>query len=130
MIPWIKSQAEKFLGSPESPYYKKLKPILKRERALAGHTRIYFLGGFEHSGGNYERFRALRGGGAVKKFLSEVKYNAQADNVELYLIERGNASCLLALLDSVELYSPEQVLQITESPGIDPKDFEHELVYP
>ena len=49
----------------------------------------------------------------LKTFLEGVSYNAQEDNIELYLIEDElNQVKVIVVWDPVELYSQEKVLKI------------------
>lgn len=129
MIPWIKTQVKKIFGSVENPYYKKLRKSLASQKALSQYKRIYFLGGFEYSDDIYSRFKEHLNAGELKSFFQITRYNAQGDNVELYLIENDESTYLLTLLDSFELLNGEQVLDVIRSPRIKLQDVSHELVY-
>ena len=131
MVPWIKSQVKRLLGRSENVYYKKLKRILKHQDIINQYTHIYFLGAFEYNDENYDKYKELETA-ALIKFLSATKYNAQRDNVEIFLIKNthSQSTYLLTLLDPVELYSPEQILDITISPDLDLVDLNYEQIFP
>lgn len=129
MIPWIKTQVKKFFSDTRNPYYKKLIRILSHQKVIREYDRIYFLGGFEYSDSLYSKFKESMNEGKVKQFIERAKYNTQKDNVELYLIENGESSYLLTLLDPLELLSGGQVLDIIKSPKIKLEDVNYEQIY-
>lgn len=130
MLQWIKTQVLEFFGSVQSPYYKKLKRVLDSQKLISKYNKIYYLGGFEYSDSIHTQFKEYLDTGKLKEFLENAKYNAQGDNIEIYLIENNETNFLLALLDPLELFGGEQILDIIKSPRIKLEEVKHELVYP
>jgi hypothetical protein len=94
----------------ENPFFTKLKRVLSKDIKLESIRSIYYLGGFEYSKNGYEKARAAILSGNLNSFLKSISYNVQQDNIELYLMDFGLRRSIVMILDPVELYQRETVL--------------------
>lgn len=112
MIEWIKAQFKDVNTVKDNPYYTKIKKVvlsLDDMRAI----KIFYVGGFVYDKVRYRDFKYLTDLESINKFLSLHKYNAQMDNVEIYLIQDSNNQFhILNILDSVELLNGVRALDV------------------
>lgn len=106
-----------FRNNSINPRYSILSKALKRSEYSFPFEKAYYIGGFEYKEESY--LATLK---TLKKDLSSelarLKYNAQVDNVEIYLIESGiSTKYLIFVYDPVELYQFEKILDIHQIEG-------------
>lgn len=104
----------KILGKDKlSPFYSKLSKAIDRSDLQIDVEQAFYLGGFKYDEEIYQSLiEALNGRNFDKTFL-KLNYDAQSDNIELYFVKdtEGNGH-LVVMFDPVELYQPEEVLNV------------------
>lgn len=113
-----------------SPRYTILTKALEKSKYKLSIKRAFYLGGFEYKEENYRAtLNVLKKD--LNSELANLKYNAKADNVELYMAESEDGNkYMIFLYDPVELYHNERILEIQQVNAIATPLSNQEQIYP
>jgi hypothetical protein len=105
-----------FDSKKENPFFTKLKNLNSKQNFAGKIVKAYYLGGVVYNDENYENVMQAISESSLDVFFENNTYNTQENNIELYWIDDDKEQIkILVLLDPVELYENEKVLEIVPS---------------
>lgn len=121
-----------FFRKEQNPLFAKLKKLNHKHSFAKSFEKAFYLGGFVYTSENYERAIKAISEGTLICLLNEVQYNTLEDNVEFYLVQDEKRYYkIVAILDPVELYQREEVLDVIDCKDTSMYDQDHlQQIYP
>jgi hypothetical protein len=105
-----------FNAKKASSFFAKLKGLNAKQKFADKIEKAYYLGGVVYNDENYTNVLQAVYNNTLDEFLKTRSYNTQQDNIELYWVKDDkDESKILLVLDPVELYESEKVLEIISS---------------
>lgn len=97
----------------ENAYYIKLRRSLLQNKFNKEIRSAYFLLGVPNTSANLASLKKAISDNSLTMLKKTIPYDVKRDNLELYLIkDNSNNYYFIILLDPIELYEGEQVLDI------------------
>jgi hypothetical protein len=97
----------------ENTFFTKVKPLILKVVRLKEIENLYYLGGFAYNEKALKNIKGLISANALESFLKENSFDSQGDNIELYFLEeRSGKKSIIFILDFVELYEKEKILEV------------------
>ena len=105
-----------FGSKQENPFFTKLKKLNSKQNFAHRIERAFFLGGVVYTAKNYDNLINAISSNELGIFLENNTYDTQRDNIELYWLEDdGHQAKILVILDPLELYGKEEILNTIPS---------------
>jgi hypothetical protein len=99
-----------------------------REGVNKDLKRAYFVFGIPYTDINLDKMKQAIAENRLNELKERISYNVNVDNIELYLLEDVNDRFyLVLLLDTYELFSAENILEIIP---VVSTNFEKEIIFP